>query len=184
MNSIGVWDYQLSETASRLFPLNTVSDKSIFLAASRCLPKFNQLRNFREIVCDRHLQRNVHPKNVLRVPRNYSNANSRTSWLPPCGISFICLKVKISLFLSDQICHIMMATIGNPKTRAQNIRPHKVKSCFTDTSLLRTDCFVPEERKPLHFQYKVSTRLTYNTDSFYGPLNVHIIGVSPYSCHA
>ena len=30
----------------------------------------------------------------------------------------------------------------------------------TDTSLLRTVCFVPGERKPLHFHYKNSTRLT------------------------
>ena len=137
------------------------------MAANRCLSKFNQLRNFREIVCDRHLQRNVHPENVLRVPRNYSNANSRTSWLPLRGISFICLKrVKMSLFLSEQICHIMMATIGEP----QNSRT-KYSSTYnqtllyghplnTDTSLLRTVCFVPGERKPLHFHYKNSTRLT------------------------
>ena len=72
----------------------------------------------------------------------------------------------MSLFLSEQICHIMMATIGEP----QNSRT-KYSSTYnqtllyghplnTDTSLLRTVCFVPGERKPLHFHYKNSTRLT------------------------
>ena len=72
----------------------------------------------------------------------------------------------MSLFLSEQICHIMMATIGEP----QNSRT-KYSSTYnqtllyghplnTDTSLLRTVCFVPGERKPLYFHYKNSTRLT------------------------
>ena len=73
----------------------------------------------------------------------------------------------MSLFLSEQICHIMMATIGEP----QNSRT-KYSSTYnqtllyghplnTDTSLLRTVYFVPGERKPLHFHYKNSTRLIY-----------------------
>ena len=88
-----------------------------------------------------------------------------------------------------------MATIGKPQnSRTKYLSTYSQTLLYghllnTDTSLLRTVCFVPGERKPLHFHYKNPTRLIYiwtpvNTDSFYAPLSVRIIGVSPYSCHA
>ena len=55
-----------------------------------------------------------------------------------------------------------------------------VKPRITDTRLIRTVCFVPEERKlcihflkfqPAYYRHAV------NTDTFYGPLSVRINGV-------
>ena len=83
----------------------------------------------------------------------------------------------------------MMATIGKPKTRAQNIRPHTVKPRFTDTRLIRTSHYCGQfalslgKESPYIFTMKFQLTLIYNTDTFYAPLGVRIIGVSPYSCH-
>ena len=61
----------------------------------------------------------------------------------------------------------MMATIGNPKTRAQDIRPHTVKSCFTDTRSIRTPLYYGQfalslgKENPYIFTIKNSTRLTF-----------------------
>ena len=44
----------------------------------------------------------------------------------------------------------------------------------TDTSLSRTVCFVPGERKPLNTFPKFNSL---NTDTFYGPLSVSVNGV-------
>ena len=70
----------------------------------------------------------------------------------------------------------MMATIGNPKTRAQNIRPHTVKPRFTDTRLIRTSHYCGQfalslgKESPYIFTIKFQPTLIYNTDTFYAPL--------------